>query len=229
MRAMYQECLRLFESSLKFDCGILQKFNNVKLLDSSSIMLPESMKELYRGHGSGFKHCSRKVKASIKLQTLYNYSTQTISKIDILEGIRSDQGYRDYLPDINSNDLLIADLLGYFVPKSFKNLSDKGDYFISRYKADTNIYDRAANKLYLLKLLQKESFWQDEILLGKETLLPVRIVCHKLTKEQSEGRRRKANSLAKSRGYKSSQRNQHLLDWSIFILIYLKIKLVSSI
>ena len=57
--------------------------------------------------------------------------------------------------------MLIADLLGYFVPKSFKNLSDKGDYFISRYKADTNIYDRAANKLDLLKLLQKESFWQD--------------------------------------------------------------------
>ncbi len=42
-------------------------------------------------------------------------------------------------------------------------------------------------------------------------------MCHKLTKEQSEGRRRKANILAKARGYKSSQRNQNLLDWSIFI------------
>ena len=90
-------------------------------------MLPESMKELYRGHGSGFKHCGRKSKASIKLHTLYNYSTQTISKIDILEGIRSDQGYRDYLQHINSNDLLIADL-GYFVPKSFKNLFQKRLY-----------------------------------------------------------------------------------------------------
>jgi len=43
------------------------------------------------------------------------------------------------------------------------------------------------------------------------------MVCHKLTREQSEGRSRKANALAKARGYKSSQRNQDLLDWSIFI------------
>ena len=55
------------------------------------------------------------------------------------------------------------------------------------------------------------------MLLGKEALLPIRIVCHKLTKEQSEGRRRKANALAKSRRYKSSQRNQDLLNWAIFI------------
>lgn len=54
-------------------------------------------------------------------------------------------------------------------------------------------------------------------MLGKESLLPVRIVCHRLTKEQSEGRRRKANALAKTGGYKSSQRNQDLLDSSIFI------------
>ena len=39
----------------------------------------------------------------------------------------------------------------------------------------------------------------------------------KLPQEQSAYRRRKANKLAKSRGYKSSHRNQNLLDWGIFI------------
>lgn len=216
MRSMYEESIGLFANSFKLDCGILQKFNNVKLLDSSNIKLPDSMEGLYKGHGSGFKNRERRAKASIKLQTLYNYSTQTISKIDILAGTRSDQGYKDYLQDINPNDLLIADL-GYFVPKSFSSLGAKGAYFISRYKTDTNVYDRARNKLDLLELLEKVTFWQGDILLGKESLLPVRIVCHKLTKEQSDGRRRKANTLAKARGYKSSQRNQNLLDWSIFI------------
>ena len=47
--------------------------------------------------------------------------------------------------------------------------------------------------------------------------MPVRIVCHKLTDEQSVARRRKANLLSKGHGYKSSQRNQGLLQWSIFI------------
>ena len=101
MKAMYQECLRFFENGLGFDCGILQKFNHVKLLDSSNIMLPESMDVLYKGHGSGFNHCGRKAKASTKLQTLYNYSTQVINNIDIVAGIRSDQGYRGYLQEIN--------------------------------------------------------------------------------------------------------------------------------
>ncbi|WP_410525976.1 transposase [Rickettsia endosymbiont of Cantharis rufa] len=75
----------------------------------------------------------------------------------MLAGARSDQGYKDYLQDINPNDLLIADL-GYFVPKSFSSLSAKGAYFISRYKTDTNIYDRARNKLDLLELLEKVTF-----------------------------------------------------------------------
>ena len=118
MQAMYQECLGFFASKTRIDCNILEKFNNVKFLDSSNIILPESMEELYKGSGSGFNHCGRKAKAIIKLQTLYSYTTQTINKIDIVAGIRSDQGYRDYLQNINSNDLLIADL-GYFVPKSF--------------------------------------------------------------------------------------------------------------
>lgn len=55
------------------------------------------------------------------------------------------------------------------------------------------------------------------MLLGKEFKLKVRLVCHKASDTQVEYRRRKANKLAKSRGYKSSMRNQQLLDWSIFV------------
>ncbi|BET35583.1 hypothetical protein wScaTNS_07960 [Wolbachia pipientis] len=55
------------------------------------------------------------------------------------------------------------------------------------------------------------------MLLGKETKIKVRIICQKLTEEQSIIRRRRANRLAKSHGYTSSQKNQKLLDWSIFI------------
>jgi hypothetical protein len=216
MKMVYEECLDLFRSKQEFDCGILKNFDNVKLLDSSNILLPDYMEELYKGHGSGYPHKGRSAKSSIKLQTLYNYSTQTPSRIDVVSGTRSDQGYREHLQEINSNDLLIADL-GYFVPECFKILSDKGAYFISRYKADTNIYDLAGQQLDLLKILEKASSWQGDILLGKVARLPVRIVCHRLSKEQSQARRRKANLLAKSRKYNSSKRNQSLLDWSIFI------------
>ncbi len=54
-------------------------------------------------------------------------------------------------------------------------------------------------------------------MLGKEAKIRVRIICQKLTEEQSMARRRKANRLARSQGYTSSKRNQKLLNWSIFI------------
>ncbi len=72
-------------------------------------------------------------------------------------------------------------------------------------------------KIDLLEHLEDRSFLEQEVLLGKETKIKVRIICQKLTEEQSIIRRRRANKLAKSHGYTSSQKNQKLLDWSIFI------------
>ncbi|MFL3876157.1 hypothetical protein wTkk_001002 [Wolbachia endosymbiont of Trichogramma kaykai] len=103
------------------------------------------------------------------------------------------------------------------MPSSFKQINGAGAYFISRYKSGTNIYGTETNqKIELLECLEDKLFLENEVLLGKETKIKVRIICHKLTEEQSIIRRR-ANRLAKSHGYTSSQKNQKLLDWSIFI------------
>lgn len=217
MKAMYGECLNLFKTSLTLDCKILEQFGSVKLLDSSQVNLPNNMESIYKGCGASFKGRSNKSKSAVKLQVVFDYLNQVIDRMDLTEGIRSDQGYRNHLQDIKVNDLLIADL-GYFVPGSFRQISETGAYFISRYKTDTNLYDAKSEvRLDLLKLLENQSFITRDVLLGKEAKLPVRIICHKLTDEQSVARRRKANLLAKGHGYKSSKRNQELLQWSIFI------------
>jgi len=217
MQVMYKECLQIFKSNLRLDCKILEQFNSVRLLDSSQIGLPNSMESIYKGCGSSYKGRPNKAKSSIKLQVIFDYLNQTVDRLEVTEGIRSDQGYRNYLEDIKSNDLLLADL-GYFVPNCFKQINETGAYFISRYKSDTNIYDtHNASKIDLITLLDQKIFLEKEVLLGKELKLPVRMICHKLTAEQSSKRRRKANMLAKSRGYTSSQRNQRLLDWTIMI------------
>lgn len=168
---------------------------------------------MYKGCGASYKGRSNKSKSAIKLQVVFDYLNQVLDRMDLTAGVRSDQGYRDHLEDIKTNDLLIADL-GYFVPSSFARIREAGAYFISRYKADTNLYDTTNDlKLDLLKLLENRSYLVMDILLGKEAKLPVRLICHKLTDEQSLARRRKANLLAKGHGYKSSERNQQLLQW----------------
>ncbi len=216
--------MALFKNILQIDCRILQQFKGVKLLDSSYISLPNSMKNLYKGYGTSYKGYESNTKSGIKLQLVFDYLNQTLDQLNITEGVRSDQGYREHLIDISSNDLLISDL-GYFVPSSFKQINETGAYFISRYKSDTNIYAIETNqKMELLECLGDKLFLETEVLLGKEAKIRVRMICHKLTEEQSLARRRKANKLAKSHGYTSSKRNQKLLNWSIFITIALFIE-----
>lgn len=65
--------------------------------------------------------------------------------------------------------------------------------------------------------LTNQTLMARELLWGSQAKLKVRVVCQKLTQEQAAYRRRKTKRLAKSRGYKSSQRHQNLLDWAIWI------------
>ncbi len=217
MESLHRESLSMMEDSLSINCPVLKLFNSVKLLDSTYINLPKSMCNLYRGYGSHYQNRPCKTQAGLKIQVVYDYLHQVTSRLDFKEGIRSDQGYKDYLEDICPNDLFMADL-GYFAPESFKAIQNQGAYFLSRYKADTNFYDPATEeKIDLLELLKDQNFLTKTFLLGSNTKLKVRIVCRKLSQEQSAYRRRKANKLAKSRGYQSSSKNQQLLDWAIFI------------
>ncbi|WP_264337107.1 IS4-like element ISWosp7 family transposase [Wolbachia endosymbiont (group B) of Chorthippus brunneus] len=217
MKRMYNESLTLLKNTLQVDCRILKHFGGVKLLDSSYISLPNSMEDMYKGYGTSYSGYESNTKSGIKLQLVFDYLNQTLDQLNITEGIRSDQGYRSHLSNISNNDLLISDL-GYFVPSSFKQINEIGAYFISRYKSDTNIYDiETGQKIDLLEHLGDRSFLEQEVLLGKETRVKVRIIFKKLTEEQAMARRRKANRLARSHGYTSSQRNQKLLNWSIFI------------
>jgi hypothetical protein len=217
MKTMYEESFELFQNELRLGCKILEQFKSVKLLDSTYISLPDNMYEDYKGYGSSYPGRDVTTKSGIKLQLLFDYLNQNLSKIDIKAGARSDQGYRDYLANIESGDLFIGDL-GYFVPESFKKIKEIGAYFISRYKADTNIYEIGTkHKLDLVEILRDKSFFTQEVDLGKDARLRVRLVCQKLSEEHSEFRRRKANKLAKSKGYTSSKNNQKLLDFQIFI------------
>ena len=65
--------------------------------------------------------------------------------------------------------------------------------------------------------IKGEKRYEKEILLGKVSQLKVRLIGKKLTSAQSAARKKRANKLAKSHGYKISQKNKALLNWSIFI------------
>lgn len=217
MKLMYNEAFTVFKNEIKIECELLKKFTGIKLLDSSYISLPNTMEGLYQGYATSYPNQKEVSKSGVKLQVSYDYLNQVLNQIDIKDGKSSDQGYRDYLENIKEKELHIADL-GYFVPAALKKIISKEGYFISRYKSDTNVYDaETGEKMDLLEYIKNKDKFEKEIILGKEAKLKVRMVGLKLSNVQAEARRRKANKLAKSHGYKSSKNNQRLLNWSIFI------------
>lgn len=157
MENLYRETLGMMEESLSINCKVLSLFHSVKLLDSSYINLPKSMCDQYRGYGSSYHNRPCSTQAGLKIQLIYDYLNQIISSLDFKEGIRSDQGYKDYLKDVCPGDLLITDL-GYFSPESFKIIHEEKAYFLSRYKADTNLYDPVTKEqIDLLALLKDQT------------------------------------------------------------------------
>lgn len=89
------------------------------------------MEDIYKGYGTSYSGYESNTKSGIKLQLVFDYLNQTLDQLDLTEGIRSDQGYRNHLSNISIDDLLISDL-GCFVPSSFEQIDKAGAYFVSR-------------------------------------------------------------------------------------------------
>jgi hypothetical protein len=207
MEQMFHESLKIFKNSLQLASQVLQQFKSVKLLDSTYLNLPSCMETTYKGYGSGYPKRPKTTQSGLKMQLVFDYLNQVLNMVDLREGKSCDQSYKNHLTTAFANDLFIFDL-GYFSPNSFKQIDKSNAYFISRYKADTNIYDMDTHeKRDLLEELDQRGDLETHVLLGKQVKQPVRIICKKLPPHLSIARRRKANKLAKSHGYTSSSRN----------------------
>lgn len=111
--------------------------------------------------------------------------------------------------------------LGYFALDTFKEISDKNGFFLSRFQAQTAIYDTEDRRLELNDLLPKKKGGMSEfdVLIGgrKKHRIPCRLIAVRLPKKAADKRRRKALLNAKSHGRTPSSEWHYLLGWSIFI------------
>lgn len=125
-------------------------------------------------------------------------------------------------------ELVIFDL-GYFCVKTFKQIADKGAFFISRIKTNTVFYIQSLEKEGKFTKLEKKEFvsllkkagnvidqW---IYIGgrKDTRMKVRIVGVRLPEDVVSERRRKANKKAKASGKTLSNYELELLAWNLLI------------
>jgi hypothetical protein len=194
---------------------ILERFTNVTVLDSTTITLPDSLQEESPGcggsHGGGA--------AAMKLQTELDLRSGAVTHLAIEPGRSPDAATSRQDARRGPGSLRITDL-GYFNVAVFADMTQEGEYFLSRLQIGTSVLLPAGESVELLQWLAKQPgpFVDQPILLGQERRLPCRLIAWRLPKEQAARRRRKLRQEMRSRkGREPSAERLAWCDWTILV------------
>jgi hypothetical protein len=194
--------------------GIFSFFKRVLINDSTKLALPKKLASYFPGSCNQTK----KQNAMISLQATLDLLSETFVYFHVAPFTYNDQrAAPDILQIISAGDLIIRDL-GYFVPRVFGAIIDKGAYFLSRYHHSTDLGDVHGNKIDLLDALKKSPLLDMRLYLGKQARVPVRLVAIPVTNEVANERRRKLHK-NKNRDRRLNPTKEHLAlcGWQIFV------------
>lgn len=114
--------------------GILSRFRNVYLEDSTTCTLHEHVADAFKG--SGGDGC----KAGYKVHTVWNAIKRCLEHFYVTPSSTTDQSQSfEILKHLKQGDLILRDL-GYFSLPCFKKIHELGAYFLSRLKAGIKVY-----------------------------------------------------------------------------------------
>ena len=196
---------------------LLNYFSDVKLLDATTISLPDKVADDYAGMGG------RNSKAALKIQTIYSAIHHSITEFDITSGVTHDTNILPKVIDkLTEKELFLADL-GYFDTDSLRQIQEK-NFFISRIKTNLKLYKAVSEtysiyeKIDLKELLsQNKDSIDQEVYIGTESCnkLKVRLVGIKLPDEIAAKRIKKA--IIQNDGSDISDTKRQLLHWNFMI------------
>ncbi len=164
------------EQASEIDEKLLKQFSRVLIWDSSSWDVSASLKDVFCGTGGSASE------ANCKIQIGYEYKKGGLNFYQVTQGTVPDQAFSKRIaPYMQARDLLLSDL-GYFSLKTFKEIDQKGAYFISRYLQSTDLWaSDSGSKIELDKILPRISgniYFQD-VIVGyvPKTQVHCRLIC----------------------------------------------------
>lgn len=194
---------------------ILKHFNGVYVQDSSTIVLPDALAEVWEGCGG---RTAENTSSALKLQIRLNITDGALCGPLIGDGRVNDRKSPIQRAPLPPGALRIADL-GYFSLETLADLDRCGVYWLSAVQAGTAVFDETDKRWELFELLRANGKEEVDIpiRLGAKHQLPCRLLAIKVSKEVANERRRQLHSEASDRGRKVSQMRLLLADWTIFI------------
>lgn len=211
---LVEEAVAHLRRQTKVAEAALQQFNEISIVDSRQIALPECLRSQFAGSG-GNASC-----ASIKFQLRFDYLAGHVSALEAVAGRSADQKCQLHRQHLAKGSLQLFDL-GYFEQTDLADIAAAEAYFICRLQPQVGIYETvdAAKSLDIALWLRTlaDDCHQYERYVGSQERLPVRILFQRLPPQVVEERHRKAQATARRKGKPYSQSYLTLLDWSILI------------
>jgi hypothetical protein len=226
LKGLFQRATQEAVGSDHVLAAILKRFTKVIVLDSSTIRLPDSLQDEYRGcggsHGSG--------KAALKLQTELDLRSGALANVQVESGRSTDGATTRQQVRHGPGSLRISDL-GYFNIAVFAAMMVAQEHFLSRLQFGTHVLLPDGTKVELLSwLAQHQGFFVDQrILLGQADRLACRLIAWKLPPDQANRRRRnlRADIKRKSGGLPTAARLAWC-DWTILVTSVLEDQLTPT-
>lgn len=200
------------------DVPLLRRFQRVIVEDSSSVMLPAELAEIWRGCG-GSQGTSE---AAVKLFVRWDVLGGQLEGPRLVDGRHSDNRSPFNDDELPAGGLYLADL-GFFALWRLCRLARRHQggkrFFVMRLQHGTGLATRSGHQLELRGLLPQQEGEAREIgvLLGKQAKLPVRLIMVRVSDEVAEQRRKRIREAARDHGREPSEEVLYLAGWTIVV------------
>jgi hypothetical protein len=195
---------------------LLQRFTALAIQDSTTLVLPDCLKDLWQGNGgSTTEGTQAAVKFQVRLDLCSGQMTGPFPdhgrSSDQRSAIQSDE-------DLPPGALRIADL-GYFDLDVFARLQERNVFYLSKLQFGTAVFTSAGQRLRLLQWLKEQT--QDvvdtPVLLGSKQRLPCRLVAIRVPESVARKREERLRKDTQKRGKKVSAERLELCAWTVLV------------
>jgi len=194
---------------------LLRRFPAVAIEDSSTVVLPPALAEIWAGCGGAQP---ARGDAALKLQVRLDLCTGHLAGPLLADGRAADQRTGVPVASLPSGGLRIADL-GYFSLDTQGALDAQGVYWLSRLQAQTAVYDAAGQRLELAAWLQGRGAQpvDERVTLGRKQQVGARLLAAPVPQAIADARRRKLREALRSQGQTMSRDRSALTGWTLLV------------
>ncbi|MDY7965704.1 IS4 family transposase [Bacillus thuringiensis] len=206
-------------------------FKRIRIMDATMFQVPHTLEHIYPGSGG----CAQT--AGIKIQLEYDLHSGQFLNFQVGPGKNNDKTFgTECLDTLRPGDLCIRDL-GYFSLEDLDQMDQRGTYYISRLKLNTNVYIKnpdpeyfkngsikkqseyiQINVIQILNQLQPgETIEYQQAYIGDKQQLFSRLVFHRLTAAQLQKRLEKIAEKEKSKQRTYSEKSKLVAGLNVYV------------